>query len=42
MQSPGGPILMTYMSCDVFLCKELPFVGRGDCTCIKILVVLIF
>ena len=27
---------------DVFSCKELPFGGRGDCSCVKILVALIF
>jgi len=36
------PVLMIYTLYDVFLCKELPFGGRSDCTCIKILVMLIF
>ena len=35
-------ILTIYTLYDVFLCKELPFDGRNDCTCIKILVMLIF
>jgi len=35
-------LLLCVMSCDVFLCKELAFWGRYDCTCVKILVALIF
>ena len=34
MQEMGGPILMTYMSFEVFLRKELPFGGHDDCTCV--------
>jgi len=33
---------MTYTSYNVLLRKELPFWGHSDCTCVKILVVLIF
>ena len=36
MQKTGGPILTICVSYDMFLCKKLPFRGRGDCTCIKI------
>jgi len=36
VQTIGEPILTIYMSYVVFLHKELPFGGRGDCTCIKI------
>ena len=30
-----GPILNIYMSYDMVLCKELPFGGCDDCTCVK-------
>jgi len=47
---PGSPrqravkrlLLLCVTSCDGFLCKELAFWGRYDCTCVKILVALIF
>jgi len=32
----GGQTLIINTSYDVFLCKELPFGGRDDCTCVKI------
>ena len=32
----GGSILTIHKSYDVFLYTELPFVGRDDCTCVKI------
>jgi len=32
----GGPILTIYTSYDVFLHKEVPFLGRDDRVCIKI------
>jgi len=36
VQKAGGPILAIYTLYDVSLCKELPFGGHDDCTCIKI------
>jgi len=38
----GRATFLIFTSYDVFLRKELPFGGRGDCTCVKILVPLIF
>jgi len=38
----GGPILMTYMSCDGFLHKELLLGVCDYCTSVKILVALSF
>jgi len=35
VQKMGGTILI-YTSYAVFLCKELPFGGHDDCTCIVI------
>ena len=32
----GGPTLTICTSYDVFLHKELPFGGCGDCICVKI------
>jgi len=32
----GGLILTNHASYDVFLRKELAFVDRNDCTCVKI------
>jgi len=32
----GGLILISCMSYDVFLSKELPSGGCDDCTCVKI------
>jgi len=31
-----GPILAICTSQDMFLCKELPFGGHDDCTCVNI------
>jgi len=41
LAAAGGLILRICTSYDVFLHKQLPFAGRGDCTCINILVALI-
>jgi len=41
MQKTGAPVLTIYTLYDVFLREELPFGGRDDYTCVKILVVLI-
>jgi len=37
VQKADEPILTIYTSYDLFLCKELPFGGGDDCTCVKIL-----
>jgi len=36
VQKTGEPIWMIYTLYDVFLCKELPFGGHGDCSYVKI------
>ena len=36
MQKTGGLVIMICTSYDMFLCKELPFGDRSDCTCVKI------
>jgi len=41
-EKTGRPILTTCTSYDVFLLKELPFVGCNDCSCDNILVALFF
>jgi len=35
-----GPILAICTSYDVFLCKELPFGGHNDCSCVEIFIVI--
>jgi len=37
VQTSGGPILTIYTSYDMFLRNEMPFEGRDNCTCIKII-----